>query len=172
MTGIGSGAVVTVVRVGKGDGKVETFIGNITTLHGGVETGPETGGAWLIVPHAISPSAVSLLGARRHETGEAANSTVSVIDVRASMSSTTRTVELEKNTAWEDNVRNQMLGRTEEGTRHVGRDLMMPSVEDYQRLPTTLEIDANRFRVTVTAAKRSTRESHAEWKCGLLRMNN
>lgn len=172
MTGIGSGAVVTVVRVGKGDGKVETFTGNITTLHGGVETGPETGGAWLIVPHAISPSAVSLLGARRHETGEAANSTVSVIDVRASMSSTTRTVELEKNTAWEDNVRNQMLGRTEEGTRHVGRDLTIPSVEDYQRLPTTLELDAHRFRVTVTAAKRTTRESHAEWKCGLLRMNN
>lgn len=99
MTGIGSGAVLTVVRVGQGNGKMETFTGNITTLHGGVETDPETGGAWLIVPHAISPSAVSLIGAHRHETGEAAKSTVSVIDDRARMSGTTCTVESEKNTA-------------------------------------------------------------------------
>ena len=43
VTGIGSGAVLTVVRVGQGNGKMETFTGNITTLHGGVETDPETG---------------------------------------------------------------------------------------------------------------------------------
>lgn len=169
MTGIGSGTVLTVVRVGQGNGKVETFTGNITTLHGGVETDPETGGAWLIVPHAISPSAVSLIGAHRHETGEAAKSTVSVIDDRARMSGTTCTVESEKNTAWGDDVRNQMLGRID--TRNVGADVTIPSVGYYKRLP-TLELDAHRYRVTVTAAKRITRESHAEWKCGLLRMNN